>query len=474
MEAPRSGKLVTSIALAPDGSFLATGCRDHVVRLWDPRTGRLLRELKGHDSRVGTVAVSGDSRRVVSSASRLGKPTHIHVWDLRCDSPLRSQFDIGWTPQYLGLSPNGKLLVGLNVTSGAHLLDAASGKTLGVLPCSWDGRRSFAFSPDGQVLATAFNYRSEHRLRFWEAPSGTELRRFSLCSITHMFSPDGKTLAYDDNRDGLIHLIEVATGKERGRAGVPEANTEALAFVAHGRALAWNDSRTARVTDLATGKELRRFTGQGEIEDLAAADSFLVTRGHDATALVWNLGGLEKELRPRNLPRRPEELDALWRHLSGADAAKAYQALWGLVDSANQAVALLRVRVPPAGALPRAEGEKFARLLADLDAPEFTAREKATDDMAKMGATIEAAVRVELRKGPASAEVRRRLQQVLQTIVKGEISADVLRPLRAVEVLEYVGTAEAKQVLAALAQGVPEARLTQEAKAAVERLGRKR
>jgi hypothetical protein len=42
-----------------------------------------------------------------------------------------------------------------------------------------------------------------------------------------------------------------------------------------------------------------------------------------------------------------------------------------------------------------------------------------------------------------------------------------------VQVLEYIGTAEVKQVLQALAEGTPEARLTQEAKASLERLARR-
>jgi hypothetical protein len=42
-----------------------------------------------------------------------------------------------------------------------------------------------------------------------------------------------------------------------------------------------------------------------------------------------------------------------------------------------------------------------------------------------------------------------------------------------VEALEYMATAEARQVIAALAEGAPEARLTREAQAAFERLHRR-
>ncbi len=50
--------------------------------------------------------------------------------------------------------------------------------------------------------------------------------------------------------------------------------------------------------------------------------------------------------------------------------------------------------------------------------------------------------------------------------------AEILRELRALEVLEQAGTDQARQVLEALAKGAPEAHLTQGAKAALERLAK--
>ncbi|HMC63737.1 MAG TPA: hypothetical protein VKI65_02250 [Gemmataceae bacterium] len=48
-----------------------------------------------------------------------------------------------------------------------------------------------------------------------------------------------------------------------------------------------------------------------------------------------------------------------------------------------------------------------------------------------------------------------------------------LRKQRGLAVLEYIGTPEARKVLARVAQGAPEARLTQEAKASLERLAKR-
>ena len=47
---------------------------------------------------------------------------------------------------------------------------------------------------------------------------------------------------------------------------------------------------------------------------------------------------------------------------------------------------------------------------------------------------------------------------------------EVLHSLRAIEVLERIGTADARRILSSLSQGSPHARLTQEGKVALQRL----
>ncbi len=65
--------------------------------------------------------------------------------------------------------------------------------------------------------------------------------------------------------------------------------------------------------------------------------------------------------------------------------------------------------------------------------------------------------------------MRRRLQQIVETIEK---KPDTLRAIRAVEVLEWIGTPEAVRLLGELANGAADARLTREALAAERRLKR--
>jgi hypothetical protein len=113
-----------------------------------------------------------------------------------------------------------------------------------------------------------------------------------------------------------------------------------------------------------------------------------------------------------------------------------------------------------------------SKLLADLDHSRFAARQKAALELEKLGPVVEPDLRKALERQP-SLEVRRRLEQLLEKATDAVPEPQTLQALRAVEVLEQVGSPEAVQVLQAVAQGAPGALQTQSAQASLDRLARK-
>ncbi|MHB1421821.1 MAG: hypothetical protein ACYC3I_01225 [Gemmataceae bacterium] len=67
-------------------------------------------------------------------------------------------------------------------------------------------------------------------------------------------------------------------------------------------------------------------------------------------------------------------------------------------------------------------------------------------------------------------EVKQRVQQLLDQ--SRDWNAERLRAHRAIKALEHVGTQSARELLQALANGAPESRRTEEAKAALRRLNK--
>jgi hypothetical protein len=71
------------------------------------------------------------------------------------------------------------------------------------------------------------------------------------------------------------------------------------------------------------------------------------------------------------------------------------------------------------------------------------------------------------------AELRLRVEALLNRLDAATPSAERLRSLRALEVLEHLGTPEARAALETLTKGAPGAWLTEEARLACARLARR-
>ena len=99
----------------------------------------------------------------------------------------------------------------------------------------------------------------------------------------------------------------------------------------------------------------------------------------------------------------------------------------------------------------------------------FRVRQEATAELEKLGEEVEPVLLRALGQKP-SLEVRRRLEQILGALKAGARPLEHRRQRRALQVLELAGTAQARELLRAYADGAPGARLTEDAKAALRRL----
>ncbi|KIM85737.1 hypothetical protein PILCRDRAFT_43537, partial [Piloderma croceum F 1598] len=58
---------VIAVIFSPDGKVIATGSRDHTIRIWDVMSGaQVLAPLRGHNSEVRSLAFSPDGQQIVS------------------------------------------------------------------------------------------------------------------------------------------------------------------------------------------------------------------------------------------------------------------------------------------------------------------------------------------------------------------------------------------------------------------------
>jgi RNA polymerase sigma factor (sigma-70 family) len=444
---------VSALAFSPDGETVATAAGP-AVQLWDAATGKRVRRLKGHRHAVTSLAFTGDGRTLASGSA---EDAIIRLWDLPAGTARATLKGAGDKEVHdvrqalsLAFSPDGKVLAsgrGLSLAGQARgslrLWDVAGGKEL--RRGHFRGRGAFvaslAFSPDGRVLAAAME---GTWIRLWEVATGRVVREWQAerwgasdfpFFFAVAFSPDGKALA----------------------SGAPAD-----------RPVPGDFARVVRVWEVATGKERLAFSGhRGPTASLAFAPDgrSLASGSTDTSVLIWDLTSPGSKGRGRGALSE-QELAGLWADLSAHDAAKAYQAMCVLSLFPRQSVSFLKGRLAP---VQEADAQRTARLVADLDSERFAVRAKAAKGLRALGEAAEPALRRALAGNP-SLELRTRLGQLLKRL---ERSPGRLCPLRAVEVLERMGTPEARKLLQTLAEGAPGAWLSQEAHAALARLAKR-
>lgn len=70
---------VSTVAISPDGRYLASAGEDASVNLWDLGTSRLIKSMTGHTARVNTLDFSAESSILVSGSS----DCTVRVWDVQ-------------------------------------------------------------------------------------------------------------------------------------------------------------------------------------------------------------------------------------------------------------------------------------------------------------------------------------------------------------------------------------------------------
>jgi WD40 repeat protein len=106
-----------SLVFHPEGRLLAAASLVRTVRLWDARTGRLLRELAGHQDSINCVVFSPDGRRLASAAD----DHTVRLWDTDSGA-LLSVTELDTQVKVLCFSPDGRSIFTANGNTSCYQL----------------------------------------------------------------------------------------------------------------------------------------------------------------------------------------------------------------------------------------------------------------------------------------------------------------------------------------------------------------
>ena len=212
---------VNAVAIAPDGTWLATASSDRTVRIWRP-DGRLVATLTGHTMGVNAVAIAPDGTWLASASD----DETVRIWrpDGRLVATLDDHYDF-----VLGvaIAPDGTWLATVSEDEIVRIW-RSDGRLVAMLTGHTDRVSGVAIAPDGTWLASASK---DGTVRIWRpdgrsvatltehaawvravaiAPDGTWLATASDDRTIRIWRPDGEPVATLTDHAAWVHGLAIA------------------------------------------------------------------------------------------------------------------------------------------------------------------------------------------------------------------------------------------------------------------------
>src|SRR5262249_39552773 len=145
----------------------------------------------------------------------------------------------------------------------------------------------------------------------------------------------------------------------------------------------------------------------------------LASGSHDTSGVIWDLAAVMRAPDGKPLSFSDKELAELWVNLADPGGVKARDAVWQLASAPHQAVSLIQSHLKP---VPRVDPQRLNQLIVDLDDNKFLVRQRASEELEKLG-ELAAPILEQILKDKPTLEVQSRVERLL-----AKLSAPVSSP----------------------------------------------
>jgi WD40 repeat protein len=401
----------------------------HGIKRWDAVTGKLLAETTLHGD-AWPHLLCPDGRTIICTKG-----------SDRAQIPAPGKGD-----------PTTDMKVQQSIRGRSQILTAYTGAFIRELQGAAEDPHERAMSVHAASAGLAIAPRKDGTVGVWELASGRLISRLPSQAPQATHAPSGVPLPPEVAHAALSPDGRLAATTMDGGGTTP------------------NKPSPVRLWDVATGREIFKLKEAGTyVASLAFSPdgAHLASGLDDGTTLLWDLAPAWKVVRRKSAPLSADELEALWKTLGEPDPSPAYQAVDKLAAAPAQAVAMLRQQLLP---VPHDRQQGVEALIKLLDSPDAAQRTTASQQL--MGAReVFEEVLWQAMHTPLSLEARQRLTAILARPFP-EPRPDVMRQLRAIQLVEWTGSDEAQKLLSEIGKGAAGASQTIAARDALARLQR--
>ena len=203
---------VTALAFSPDGSeIFASGFRE--VTVWNAADGTLLRRISNVAPRTYALTFNPDGKVLAAASGAPGEYGEVRLFDPKTGAMLKQFAASTDAIMDVKFSSDGKRLATAGADHHIAVFDLEKGTLIRRLPGHSDAVTCVAFSPDGKQLASVGLDRSAKVFDIATGKLASTYREHTAALYAVAFSPDGKTIV-SAGREKQLHQWTIADAKK--------------------------------------------------------------------------------------------------------------------------------------------------------------------------------------------------------------------------------------------------------------------